>query len=281
MQAFSEFRHMPPPFWAMIKYISETLKYTDKKQGVVRTYSIDEIGCLVSQNGIVVDYDTILTAKSYFDKRADLLNNFVRYHLMDANTAKEAFLNLYPLHQENHFQCKLPMNKQKGAMKQVAFFTAIINILAEDTIRRSSVYTGSLGFNDNPGGLVYVFDNENHIIGASSRRLDGAYPNIINPRIVWEIKEYYYATTFGSRVADGVYETQLDGYEFRDVSYRSGKPITHVFFLDAYKTWWVDGKSYLCRIIDILNSGLVDEVIVGKEVFTRWPELLGSIIEEK
>lgn len=280
MQAFSEFRHMPPPFWAMVKYISETLGYTIRGQGAVRTYSIDEIDRLVSQNGIVVDYDAILTAKSYFDKRADLLNDFVRYNLMDADTAREAFQNLYPLHQEKCFQCKIPMNKQKGAMKQIAFFTAIINILAEDTIRRSSIYDGSLGFNDDPRGLVYVFDDENHIIGASSRRFDGAYPNIINPRIVWEIKEYYYATTFGSRVADGVYETQLDGYEFRDVSYRSGRPITHVFFLDAYKTWWIDGKSYLCRIIDILNSGLVDEVIVGKEVFTRWPELLSSIIEE-
>lgn len=172
------------------------------------------------------------------------------------------------------------MNKQKGEMRQVAFFTAIINIIAEDTIRRSSIYDGSLGFDDDPRGLVYVFDDENHIIGASSRRFDGAYPNIINPRIVWEIKEYYYATTFGSRVADGVYETQLDGYEFKDISQRSGKPITHVFFLDAYKTWWEDGKSYLCRIIDILNSGLVDEVIVGREVFHRWPELLESIIEK-
>ncbi len=279
MRAISEFRHMPPPFWAMVKYISETLGYTIRGQGVVRAYSIDDIDRLVSQNGIAVDYDTLLTAKSYFDKRADLLNSFVRCNLMDGDMARKAFLNLYPLHQERNFQCKLPMNKQKGVMKQVAFFTAIINILAEDTIRHSSIYDGSLGFNDDPRGLVYVFDNENHIIGASSRRFDGAYPNIINPRIVWEIKEYYYATTFGSRVADGVYETQLDGYEFRDVSCRSGRPITHVFFLDAYKTWWVDGKSYLCRIIDILNSGLVDEVIVGKEVFTRWPELLGSIIE--
>lgn len=77
MQAFSEFRHMPPPFWAMVKYISETLGYTVRGRGVVRTYSIDEINCLVSQNGIVVDYDIILTAKSYFDKRADLLNHFV------------------------------------------------------------------------------------------------------------------------------------------------------------------------------------------------------------
>lgn len=280
MQAFPEFRHMPMSFWAMIKYISETLGYAVRRQGIVRTYSIEEIEDLVSQNEIAVDYHTIEMAKQYFDMRADLLNNVVQHNLMDANEAREAFEQLYPLHRDNDFECKLPMNKQKGAMRQVAFFTAIINIIAEDTIRHSSIYDGSLGFNDDPRGLVYVFDDENHIIGASSRRFDGAYPNIINPRIVWEIKEYYYATTFGSRVADGVYETQLDGYEFKDISRRSGEPITHVFFLDAYKTWWEDGKSYLCRIIDILNSGLVDEVIVGREVFHRWPELLESIIEE-
>lgn len=243
MQAFQEFRHMPTAFWAMVKYVSETLGYTVRGQGIVRTYSIEEIDSLVSQNGIVVDYDTIETAKLYFDMRADLLNNVVRYNLMNADEAKEAFEHLYPLHRDDDFKCKLPMNKQKGAMRQVAFFTAIINIIAEDTIRHSSIYDGSLGFNDDPRGLVYVFDDENHIIGASSRRFDGAYPNIINPRIVWEIKEYYYATTFGSRVADGVYETQLDGYEFKDISQRSGEPITHVFFLDAYKTWWEDGVS--------------------------------------
>lgn len=280
MQAFSEFKHMPASFWAMIKYVSETLGYTIRKKGAVRTYSIDEIDSLLSRNGIVTDYKTIEMAKQYFDMRADLLNNVVQQNLMNAAEAKEAFERLYPLYRGNDFKCKLPMNKQKGDKKQVAFFTAIINIITEDTLRHFAVYDDSLGFNDDPRGLAYVFDSNNHIIGASSRRFDGAYPNILNPRIVWEIKEYYYATTFGSRVADGVYETQLDGYEFRDITQRSGKPITHVFFLDAYKTWWKDGKSYLCRIIDILNSGLVDEVIVGREVFRRWPELLSSIIEE-
>ena len=280
MQAFSEFRHMPPSFWAMIKYVSETLGYTIRRQGVVRTYSVDDIHSLLSRNGIVVDHETIEAASLYFDMRADLLKNVVRHNIMNATEAKAAFESLYPLYCNNNFKCKLPMNKQKGPLKQIAFFTAIINILAEDTLRHSSVYDGSLGFNDDPGGLAYVFDSVHHIIGASSRRFDGAYPHILNPRIVWEIKEYYYATTFGSRVADGVYETQLDGYEFKDIAQRSGNPITHVFFLDAYKTWWIDGKSYLCRIIDILNAGFVDEVIVGREVFNRWPELLSSIIEE-
>jgi hypothetical protein len=38
-------------------------------------------------------------------------------------------------------------------------------------------------------------------------------PGTVNPIAIWEIKEYYYTTTFGSRVADGVYETLLDGME--------------------------------------------------------------------
>jgi len=39
---------------------------------------------------------------------------------------------------------------------------------------------------------------------------------VINPIAIWEIKEYYYTTTFGSRVADGVYETLPDGLELRE-----------------------------------------------------------------
>ena len=63
-------------------------------------------------------------------------------------------------------------------------------------------------YNENTGDrfrVCYVSVDYKHIYINTSRRFDGAYPNIINPRIVWEIKEYYYATTFGSRVADGVY----------------------------------------------------------------------------
>ena len=55
--------------------------------------------------------------------------------------------------------------------------------------------------------------NNRKIIGASSRRF-GAYPSIYNPKLVWEIKEYYYSKSFGSRVADAVYEQQLMIYEF-------------------------------------------------------------------
>ncbi len=97
---------------------------------------------------------------------------------------------------------------------------------------------------------------------------------------MWEIKEYYYTTTFGSRVADGVYETLLDGMELeeldsalRELSRLEDRPthIQHILVIDAHYTWWIKGRSYLCRIIDMLHMGYVDEVLFGKEVITRIP----------
>ena len=273
MQAFAEFRGMSSSFWAMVKFISQELKYT--KGGVVRTYSEREIADLLQSYGLRTDRRQIRNIVEYSQLRADVLNGFVRNNLMDAQTARAEFERLYPIHRDNGFHCSLPMNKQKGEMKQIAYFTAIINILAECTIRDAGMFDGKKCFNDDPKSLMYVIDG-GEVVGASSRRMDGAYPDIINPRMIWEIKEYYYTTTFGSRVADGVYETQLDGYELRDISDRTEGYISHVLFIDGYKTWWEDGKSYLCRIVDMLNAGLVDEVIIGREVLDRWPDVLAA-----
>ena len=280
MQAFEQFQGMDASFWAFVKYISENLGYTERGEGVVKKYPISEIKALCRERGINASEDTIINAAQYSKMRADLLNRFAESMLMDAETASEEFRNWEMLHRVGNYYCKLPLNKQKGAMKQVAFFTAIINIIAEKTIREITGNTRSLGFDDDPRGLAYVWDDNGRIIGASSRRFDGAYPSIESPKLVWEIKEYYYATTFGSRVADGVYETQLDGFEFKELYDRTGRKVYHVLFIDAYRTWWVQGKSYLCRLVDAMNSGVVAEVIVGREVLTRWPELLRTIIEE-
>lgn len=279
MRAFEEFEGMDPSFWAFIKFISETLGYTERRQGVVKRYSAAEIRRLCRETNTAADSRLIDAAVTYLNMRADLLNNFVEGMLMDAETASREFSHWEQLHRLHRYYCKLPLNKQKGEMKQVAFFTAIINILAEKTIRELTHNNTELGFDDDPRGLTFVWDDDGYIIGASSRRFDGAYPSIQNPRLIWEIKEYYYATTFGSRVADGVYETQLDGFEFKEIYDRTGVKVYHVLFVDAYRTWWIQGKSYLCRLVDALNSGVVDEVIVGREVLTRWPELLRSIIE--
>ena len=87
-------------------------------------------------------------------------------------------------------------------------------------------------------------------------------------------KEYYYTTTFGSRVADGVYETLLDGMELEELYEHEGVDIKHYLFIDSHYTWWECGKAYLCRIIDMLHMGYVDEVIYGKEVIERLPSIV-------
>ena len=277
MQAFDEYRNKDASFWALIKFVSEGLGYTDRRRGTVKSFSPNEVVSFCSTQGISINEQTAYLAAQYSIQRASLLNDIAQHMLMDAATAEAEFQKLFLYHKRYGYTCKLPLNKQKGDMKKIAFYTAIINILAEKTIREC-LHIKQQGFDDDPRGLLYIIDDNNNLIGSSSRRFDGAFPNILSPVMVWEIKEYYYATTFGSRVADGVYETQLDGYEFQELYNRTGKKIYHVLFVDAYRTWWVQGKSYLCRLVDAMNAGLVDEVIVGKEAFVRWPALLRSVM---
>ena len=81
-------------------------------------------------------------------------------------------------------------------------------------------------------------------------------------------------TTFGSRVADGVYETLLDGMELEELREHEGIDIKHYLMLDAHYTWWDCGRSYLCRVLDMLHMGYVDEVLFGLEVIERLPSLV-------
>lgn len=274
MKAFPHFRRMSEDFWAVVKFVSQEIGYTDRRTKTIRVYSEQEIAELFELHRLAMDKKLICDIAYYSRLRAAALNDFAKSNLMDAQGVHDVFDELFEIYSENGLLCSLPMNKQKGEKKQTAYFTAIINILTENTIREKGLFDGTKGFDDDPRSLMYVIDDEGYVVGASSRRFDGAYPSLVNPKIIWEVKEYYYTTTFGSRVADGVYETQLDGYELRDISERVGYPIKHVLFIDGYKTWWVDGKSYLCRIIDAVNAGLLDEVIIGREVLGRWPELI-------
>ena len=107
-----------------------------------------------------------------------------------------------------------------------------------------------------------------------ARRVDGAFTSTINPIAIWEIKEYYYTTTFGSRVADGVYETLLDGLELEEVREHENIDVKHYLMIDDHNTWWNMGRSYLCRIIDMLHMGYVDEVLFGYEVVEKLPGIV-------
>src|SRR5207237_4248459 len=153
----------------------------------------------------------------------------------------------------------------KGAKRAPAFFTGIINMLIE-------AHADGVVVDYDPRGLTLV-TRDDIPFRTLARRVDGAFPTRVNPIAVWEIKEYYYTTTFGSRVADGVYESLLDGMELEELRQETKNEIDvkHYLMVDAHFTWWVKGRSYLCRLIDMLHMGYVDEVLFGKEVETRLP----------
>ena len=282
MKAFDGFESMTPEFWAFIKFVGDKAGYCLRKtkknpDSTVKTFSYEELTELVSNYNINVSEETITSAVDYIQLRADALNNQVRNNLMTGDEAKALYNEFSERYADEELVCKIPRNLQKGEKDQTSYFSALINMITELHIKHNTRkwQMEKPGFDCDPHGLMFVINqDDNSLVGACSRRFDGAYPGTMNAQIIWEIKEYYYTTTFGSRIADGVYETELDGFELNAIFHRTGKKVFHVLLVDAYGTWWCQGRSYLCRIIDALNSGLVDEVIFGKEIMTRWPQVL-------
>jgi hypothetical protein len=110
----------------------------------------------------------------------------------------------------------------------------------------------------------------------SARNLDGAIPALVNPLVIWEIKEYWGKKKGGSKMSDAVYECQLVGSELRNYEAERPCPIHHVVFLDGAEQW-ARRKSDLIRFIDLASQGLIDRLIIGNQVKTEWPELLKQI----
>lgn len=263
------FLKQPKSFWSQVKLISMSLGYSKGED--LKTYTIKEIqDCLEEHNLTtkhLVDSSGSLTEEAkllleYFKYRAKVLKEVAEPNLMNRDQAKIEFEKLY----KNGPKVKLPYNKQKGDKRHYAYLTGMLNMLTEATL-------GHLNFEADPRKQIVITKNQQPL-RTLTRRVDGAYPSTTNPIALWEIKEYYGTTTFGSRVADGIYETMLDGYELEELRMTQDFDIKHYLIVDDHFTWWKCGKSYLCRMVDMLHEGFLDEVIFGKEVLTRWPEIV-------
>jgi hypothetical protein len=272
MKANKLFLNQPKPFWANVRSISQHLGYTARGTGQIKVPVLEEIHRAMQELGLstvhIVDghgqaTELVRTLLAYFEYRADVLNNYVRLRLMDVGRARNTFMELK---ERLCPTCPIPMNKQKDAKKAEAYFTGIINMLIEANAE-------GLPCNYDPRELTSVTLNGTPL-RTLARRVDGAFTKIVNPIAVWEIKEYYYTTTFGSRVADGVYETLLDGMELEELLEHEQIEIKHYLMVDDHNTWWNMGRSYLCRIIDMLHMGYIDEALFGYEVVERLPKIV-------
>lgn len=125
---------------------------------------------------------------------------------------------------------------------------------------------------------VWLHDKHLHV---SARNLDGAIPSLLEPRVLWEIKEYWgggEGKDGGSKMSDAVYECNLVGRELRDFEERTKHPgIAHVVFLDG-KSQWGSRQADLKRFIDLFHQGIIDHLFIGKEVEADWRTALSSLI---
>lgn len=160
---------------------------------------------------------------------------------------------------------RVPLNKQKDEKKRESYLTGIVNLIVAERLN-------GLPCDYDPRKMTSV-DHDGKLYQTFSRRYDGSFPSTRNPIAMWEIKEYYYTTTFGSKISDAVYITSLDGYEREELERGSGIKIHHLVMVDAFETWWGKGRSYLCRMVDILNMGHVDDILFGKEVIRELPQI--------
>lgn len=270
MKPDPRFLNQPKHFWANVRSISQHVGYTARGTGRILVPDIAtilkallDLGLGTShivENGVPTAIGASLV--EYFAYRAALLNNVVEPRLMNAAEAAKAFSRV---RSTTKSKLPIPMNKQKGKKKQPAYLTAIVAMIIDKNI-------GDLDCDYDPRELT-TFTQGGAPLRTLARRVDGAFPSARNPIAVWEIKEYYHTTTFGSRVADGVYETLLDGLELEELRQSEKVDCKHYLMIDARLTWWDCGRSYLCRIVDMLHMGYVDEVLFGSEVIDRMPEL--------
>jgi hypothetical protein len=272
MKPNPQFLNQPKSFWANVRTLSEAIGYTNKSDHQIKVPAPEEMCTALEKLGL--DPAQIINAErrttkfgeslhAYFVFRADLLNTFVEPRLMNDTQAKRMFSQL---RKKLKPSCPIPMNKQSGNKKAPAFFTGIINMLIE-------AYSEGLACDFNPMRLTTI-TRDRTPLRTLARRVDGAFPSVVNPIAIWEIKEYYYTTTFGSRVADGVYETLLDGMELEELREHEQIALKHYLMIDAHYTWWECGRSYLCRLIDMLHMGYVDEILFGSEVLERMPAIV-------
>lgn len=279
MRPNERFLAQPRDFWALVRQVSQKAGYTQRGTGRVKAPTIEESTRVLSDLGLSTDFlirsDDSLSAVAidltdYFVYRADVLNSHVNRVLMDAEEAKALF---------EQYRSKLnptapmPMNKQRGNKRAPAYLTCLVNMVIESVI-------GDHPCDYDPRELTTV-TRDGRPLRTLARWVDGAFPGATNPVAVWEIKEYYYTTTFGSRVADGVYESLLDGMELEELREHEGIEVLHYLMVDSHYTWWVSGKSYLCRIVDMLHMGYVDEVLFGREVVTELPRIVKGWLERR
>ena len=201
---------------------------------------------------------------------------FFKY-LVDSENQYESLKSLLRTELESLSFCeKLGINVAKTTTKNLEHHQSSKSLVAA-VAQISSEIAGKFGFTidiDPQHRCVWFKERDLYV---TARNLDGAIPCLVNPFVVWEIKEYWGKTKGGSKMSDAVYECLLVGKELREYEEKHESKIYHVVFVDG-KEQWGHRVSDFIRFIDLYNQGIIDDLVVGKDVEVRWSKVLHQIL---
>lgn len=266
-----EFSGKDDEFWAYVRLVSQQAGYQPRGDEIVKEYDMGDLQETVestgingepifgdfSSSGLTDRGDEILSYLNYRSKQVEVAMD----HIQTKDEAKRTFEEYRGDYELTHVQ----HNRQGD--KEPLVFANTVNLVLEKE------YGGE--FDPDPYELPTVLDDNKNLQMTLAKRLDGSLPNNRNPIALWEVKEFYSSSTFGSRVADAIYEIMLLSQEAQSVEDKIDREIEMYLMTDGQQAW-SKGVSYICRIIDIVNMGYIDAAIFGEEVVTEWPDIVSE-----
>ena len=211
--------------------------------------------------------------------KKETIDLFFKY-LIDSEKQYEALKSCLRTEAEALSFCeKLGVKVEKTATKSKEHHQSSKSLVAAVT-QISSEIAKKFGFNidiDPQHRCVWFKERDLYV---TARNLDGAIPCLVNPFVVWEIKEYWGKTKGGSKMSDAVYECLLVGRELREYEEKHGSRIYHIVFVDG-KEQWEHRVSDFIRFIDLYNQGIIDDLVVGRDVEQRWSKVLHQILSQQ
>lgn len=268
MFANEDFQGQGREFWSYVRLVSEQAGYQPRGDKVVKEYDVEDLQETVEETGI--NAKPILGGFS--EQTTDLGNDVLDYLnyrseqvevALDRIRTRDQAVDEFEEFSEGFQMDTEQLNKQ-GSSQSLIFANSVNLVLEKET---------GVDFNPNPRTLPTVLDDKNSLQMTLPKWPDGAFPTARDPRAIWEVKEFYSSTTFGSRIADAIYEIMLFNEELDTLRNETGMEVELYLMTDGYEAWQ-SGVSYICRIIDILNMGYIDAAIFGEEVFTQWPDIV-------
>lgn len=246
---------------------------------LVRYYRALRNGSRESKNWLetIINERVIKTDKGEtFEIDGGHVDCLTRYLSESARNLEQAF-SLFRTEDEAKEFC-LKLNTDAGTTKtqnQDHHQSSKALVAAVTKIAHSCCTEMEFGIVPNPQRrCIWCTNNGLHV---TARNLDGAIPSLLNPMIIWEIKEYWGVTSGGSKMSDAVYECNLVGRELREFEERSKKNIVHIVFIDG-KSQWETRRSDVVRFIDLFHQGLIDHLFIGRDVETEWSSLLMQLL---